>query len=110
MGRPSYTVDVRFCKKKELIFISHLDVVRLFQRAFRRISLPLLYTQGYHSRPKMSFQRALRLGVKSNKEKMVVFFTEDVDLQHAKVALNQTLPKGIRIVKMVYRRKKGNRS
>ena len=102
MNSPSFTVDIQFFKKKELIFISHLDVMRLFVRTFRRADLPLVYTQGFNPHPKVRFERALPLGVKGKKEKMAIFLTERVELKKARKTLNALLPKGIQITKMVY--------
>ncbi|MFH1384890.1 MAG: TIGR03936 family radical SAM-associated protein, partial [Candidatus Omnitrophota bacterium] len=59
MRQSSFVIDIEFSKQKELIYISHLDVVRLFMRTFRRADLPLVYTQGYNPHPKISFKRAL---------------------------------------------------
>lgn len=103
MNSPKFTVDIQFYKKKELIFISHLDVMRLFVRTFRRADLPLVYTQGFNPHPKVRFERALPLGVKGKKEKMTIFLAEKVELKKAKKTLNTLLPKGIQITKMVYR-------
>jgi len=97
------TVDIQFCKKRELIFISHLDVMRLFLRTFRRAGIPLLYTQGFNPRPKMRFERALPLGVKGRKEKMTIFLTKRLELKKVKKDINKLLPKGIQIIKMAYR-------
>ena len=102
----SIPVAIQFSKTNELVFISHLDVMRLFARIFRRINLPLLYTQGFNPRPKFSFARALALGVKSKKEVMTIYLTEYIDLKKAKVDSNALLPKGIKISKIAYQRKK----
>ena len=104
--RSSFAVKVLFCKRKELIFISHLDVVRLFFRTFRRARLPILYTQGYHPRPKVSFKRALPLGAKGKREEMTIRLTERMNLKELKEKLNSFLPKGIQILKMTYKEKR----
>ena len=104
--RSSCAVKVLFTKRKELIFISHLDVVRLFIRTFRRANLPILFTQGYHPRPKISFKRALPLGVKGKREEMIIRLTERMDLKALKKKLNSFLPKGIQIIKMTYKEKR----
>jgi len=49
-------------------YISHLDLQRLFHRAARRAGLPLIMSQGFSPRPKISFKRALKLGVESESE------------------------------------------
>ncbi|MBU1864054.1 MAG: TIGR03936 family radical SAM-associated protein [Candidatus Omnitrophica bacterium] len=106
MRQSSFVIDIEFSKQKELIYISHLDVVRLFMRTFRRADLPLVYTQGYNPHPKISFKRALRLGVKGNKEKMTMYCTHAIDIKSEKKNLNALLPKGVTISKMVHRRER----
>lgn len=44
-------------------FISHHDLMRLFERAIRRANIPICMSQGFNPRPKMSFPMALALGV-----------------------------------------------
>src|SRR5207302_1043609 len=48
-------VRVRFNKLGKIRWTSHRDVARMWERAFRRLSLPLAYTQGFSPRPKVSF-------------------------------------------------------
>ena len=44
-------------------YISHLDLMRVFQRAFKRAGLPLTHTQGFNPRPSVSIALPLSLGV-----------------------------------------------
>ena len=57
-----------FEKKGNAIWISHLDLMRLFQRAFKRAGLPLTHTQGYNPRPSVSIALPLSVGVESRCE------------------------------------------
>ena len=59
-----------FEKTGNAIFISHLDLMRLFQRAFQRSGLPLTHTQGFNPRPSVSIALPLSLGVESGCELM----------------------------------------
>ena len=54
-----------FEKKGNAVWISHLDLMRLFQRAFKRASLPLKHTQGYNPKPSVSIALPLSVGVES---------------------------------------------
>ena len=45
---------IRFGKNPRLRFISHLDLMRVFQRAFKRAGLNLKHTQGFNPRPSVS--------------------------------------------------------
>ena len=49
-------------------YISHLDLMRLFMRAMSRADLPLKMSEGFSQHPKLSFKRALKLGVESEDE------------------------------------------
>jgi len=54
-----------FEKRGNAVWISHLDLMRLFQRAFKRAGLPLKHTQGFNPRPSVSIALPLSVGVES---------------------------------------------
>lgn len=54
-----------FTKTGEAVWMSHLDLMRLFQRAFKRAGLHLTHTQGYNPRPSVSIALPLSVGVES---------------------------------------------
>jgi radical SAM-linked protein len=90
---------ILFAKVGEAVWISHLDLMRLFQRAFKRAGLDLTHTQGYNPRPSVSIALPLSVGVESLCELL------DFDLEGEKVpcqqivsALNQVLTKGIQVL------------
>ena len=92
---------ILFEKKGNSIWISHLDLMRLFQRAFKRAGLPLTHTQGFNPRPSVSIALPLSVGVESSCELL------DFDLDGDKVAnrivrgkLNDYLVPGIRVIKV----------
>lgn len=60
-------------------FLSHLDLIRALPRAFRRLGLPLFYSQGFHPKPDMTFGPALSLGVSSLCEIVDLKIAADVD-------------------------------
>jgi radical SAM-linked protein len=88
---------VRYTKTGLTRFISHLDVVRLFDRAARRAKISLAYSQGFHPRPKLSFGPPLSLGVGSIAEylDLEVEMGREADFQFK---LNPALPAGIQIL------------
>jgi radical SAM family uncharacterized protein/radical SAM-linked protein len=59
---------VWFGKQGEMSLVSHLDLVRLFDRVVRRADLPVAYTNGFHPGPRISIAHALPLGVTSSCE------------------------------------------
>ena len=54
-----------FEKTGNAVWISHLDLMRVFQRAFKRAGLPLTHTHGYNPRPSVSIALPLSVGVES---------------------------------------------
>ena len=54
-----------FKKTGNAIWVSHLDLMRVFQRAFKRAGLPLTHTQGFNPRPSVSIALPLSVGIES---------------------------------------------
>ncbi|MBX2860190.1 MAG: TIGR03936 family radical SAM-associated protein, partial [Vampirovibrio sp.] len=75
---PVCKVRVAIQKKKSVKFLSHLDWLRMFQRALTRSGLPVAYTQGFNPKHKISFGPALSLGVESDGEYIDVFLSSHV--------------------------------
>ena len=88
-----------FSKTGKARFISHLDLVRLFQRASRRASVPVLITQGFSPRLKISISRALKLGVESAAEEALFTMSAPVEPEVFVSAMNKKLPYGVSIIK-----------
>ncbi|SDK57804.1 TIGR03936 family radical SAM-associated protein [Natronincola ferrireducens] len=97
-----HRIRSRFYKKGDMVFISHLDLIRLFERAFRRANIAISYTQGYNPHPIMSFATALAIGVASEGEYIDIEITEPMDLEDFANKLNKVLPEGLRIIKSQY--------
>jgi radical SAM-linked protein len=72
-------IRIRFSKSGDLRLISHRDMVRMFERLFRRVGAPLAMTQGFHPRPRMTFPDALALGVVGLNEIVEVVLATEVD-------------------------------
>ena len=90
-------LTVTFCKKGLMKFISHLDLMRLFQRALKRADLPIAYTCGFSPHPKMSFKNALKLGLESENEEAVFYINGWMKPEEFKMRLQSQLPEGIMI-------------
>ena len=67
-GVPATTVRLQYCKRETVRFISHLDLLRELERTFRRAELPVVYTEGFSPRPKLSAGPPLALGWTSDAE------------------------------------------
>lgn len=90
-----------FYKHDEVRFVSHLDMQRLFQRAFRRAGLPLSYSKGFNPHPLLSFATALSVGYTSECEYFDVFLDEKIDADEFRSRVNAVLPEGVAVTKAV---------
>ena len=90
-----------FTKLAPVRFVSHLDMQRLFQRAFRRAGLPLAYSQGFNPHPLLAFATALSVGYTSDGEYFDVTLTEQLPTQEFTDRVNAVLPDGVRIIDAV---------
>ncbi|MFN4194589.1 MAG: TIGR03960 family B12-binding radical SAM protein [Thermosynechococcus sp.] len=81
-----------FGKTGEMTLLSHLDLLRLFERAVRRAQLPIAFTGGFHPSPRISTASALPLGVTSYGEIVDLEFYREVDPPTVLEQLRQQLP------------------
>lgn len=88
---------LRFAKLGKIRWTSHRDVARMWERAFRRVQLPLAYSEGFSPRPKVSFGLALPTGHESVAEYLDVELTglDGVDLPTLTDRLSEALPVGV---------------
>ena len=90
-----------FQKTGNAIFISHLDLMRLFQRAFKRAGLPLTHTQGFNPRPSVSIALPLSVGVESHCELLDFDLSgETVACEEIKERLNKALVSGVEVLEV----------
>ena len=88
-----------FEKTGNAVWISHLDLMRLFQRAFKRAGLPLTHTQGFNPRPSVSIALPLSVGVESQCELLDFdLYGEPVPNEEILVRLNAALVEGVRVL------------
>ena len=88
-----------FEKTGNAIFISHLDLMRLFQRAFKRAGLPLTHTQGFNPRPSVSIALPLSLGMESTCELLDFdLYGEPIENTQVLDRLNAALVEGVRVL------------
>ena len=78
-------------------YISHLDLMRVFQRAFKRAGLPLTHTQGFNPRPSVSIALPLSLGVESQCELLDFELERPYACAEIREKLNATLIDGVYI-------------
>ena len=90
-------IRIRFSRGEELKFISHLDIMRLWQRALQRAGIPLAYTEGFSPHPRISLAAPLAVGVTSQSELMDVFCDKWVSPHSFTASVSRQLPPGIEI-------------
>lgn len=78
---------VWFRKGERVRYISHLDVLRAWERAIRRAGLPLSYSQGFTPHPKIAFASPLPLGFLSEAEVMDISLDERVEADEFRARL-----------------------
>lgn len=90
-----------FAKEGSAIYISHLDLMRAFQRSFRRAGLMLKHTQGFTPRAMVSIALPLSVGVSSQCEFLDFELAEGCEAELSQVTerLNAALPAGIQVLK-----------
>lgn len=91
-------VRITFTKQGALRYIGHLDLHRVWERALRRASLPLSYSQGFHPQPKISLAAALPLGFSSRSEVLDVRLNEDIPTEDISERLKDNLPPDIKVL------------
>jgi radical SAM-linked protein len=91
---------VRFSRGEEIKYISHLDIMRLWERALRRARIPLAYSEGFSPRPRMSMAAPLSVGVTSEAELMDIFLSKMVSPHWFTGAVSQQLSPGIEILEV----------
>ena len=86
-----------FIKEGRAVYISHLDLLRTFQRVFLRQGLVLRHSQGFHPHPILSFALPLPVGQSSACEVLDFEVVEDMDGKGLPESLNRFMPEGIQI-------------
>ena len=89
-----------FEKTGSAIWISHLDLMRVFQRAFKRGALRLKHTQGFSPRAIVSIALPMSVGVESRCE-LLDYELEGQPVEHEELVrrLNETMPSGVRVLR-----------
>lgn len=89
---------LRFEKSGRAVYISHLDLMRTMQRAFKRAGCALKHSEGFNPHPILSILLPLSVGVSSVCELMDFQLTEEYDLAALPETLTAAMPEGIRVI------------
>ena len=93
---------ILFEKTGNAVYISHLDLMRLFQRAFKRGGLNLKHTQGFSPRAMVSIALPMSVGVESQCEILdyELVGQEELSFDEIRERLNRTMPAGVRVLEV----------
>lgn len=86
---------ITFSKGEEIKYISHLDLMRAWERVLRRARIPLAYSQGFNPRPRLFFASALPLGFTGRAEMLDVILEQHMDLREFASRVRERLPIGL---------------
>jgi radical SAM-linked protein len=81
-------------------YVSHLDFVRVFGRAFRRAELPIAYSEGFNPHPLLTFALPLSVGYTSECELMEFVMEKEMETEEIKEKLQKAMPIGIEITEV----------
>jgi radical SAM family uncharacterized protein/radical SAM-linked protein len=87
--------QVFYSKSGQAKYFGHLEMVKIFLRAIKRAGLPVKYSEGFHPKPKVSFDDPLPIGLESQNELMYIKVSDNVKRQQIIKGLNQHLPQGL---------------
>lgn len=86
---------IRFRKASDLRFVSHLDLMRSFERLLRRANLPFRMTEGFHPTPRLIFAQSLSLGLVGHSEVVELELTETIEPDDLLDRMRSQAPKGL---------------
>ncbi len=94
-----------FSKNRRVQYVSHLDTLRVFERAMRRAKLPASYSQGFHPHPLITFAQPLGVGISSKSELVEIAFDRPLCVGEQE-RFSQSMPEGFGILNYCENEKK----
>lgn len=98
----------KFVRGDEVKYISHLDMMKVFERAARRAEIPVTYSQGFNPHPQMVFGLPLSVGVTSEAEYADFELDELMEPEEFIKRMNGSLPEGFSVIRAEVRQAKNN--
>lgn len=102
------SIRVRFSRGEAVKFISHLDLMKVFERAIRRSGLPIAYSKGFNPHPQMVFGLPLSVGMTSGCEYADFELENETEPGVFMKKLNESLPEGVRVTAAAINNSKKN--
>lgn len=91
---------IRFSCGGALRHVSHLDLMRTWERVCKRGRLPLSHSQGFSPRPRIALAAPLAVGMTSEAELLDLILAQRIEPATARAALEPQLPGGLRIISL----------
>jgi len=91
-------IRIKYIKSEKVKFVSHLETMKVFQRAIRRIGLKAKYSQGFNQQMQLIFALPLPVNVLSDSEYVDIFFDVDYDNKEVEYKLKEQMPEGFIII------------
>jgi radical SAM-linked protein len=88
-------VRVTWARGEPLRFISHLDLMRFWERALRRAGLKVAYSEGFTPHPRIQLGAPLPVGTTGEAEQMDVYLAEPVSAEEFLRRVRGQLPTGV---------------
>lgn len=96
-----HRLRLKFSRGEQLKFLSHLDLMRLWERALRRAGMELAYSEGFSPHPRISLAAPLAVGITSVAELMDVFLSHRITGGLFVEKVGPQLPNGIGIMQIL---------
>ena len=93
-------VRVMYKKEGRAVYISHLDIMRTFQRVLTRAGIAVKHTEGFNPHPYISIALPLSLGYSGEGEFLDMVITDEMKNAEIVSRMNATLPEGIEVIRV----------
>lgn len=98
MNEPRQRWRLVFARGDAALYLSHLDIAKLWERAFRRAGIPVALSGGFNARPRLIFAAPLPLGTLAEGEIADIYLSERLTLADLRARLQRDLPNGFTLV------------
>ena len=95
-------VQIIYSKSKEAVYLSHLDVMKVFEQALSRADIPVVFSNGFNPRPEIVFAHPLSVGIESTGEIFEAKLEEKIETSYLVKQLNRVLPNGLTVLSAEY--------
>jgi len=90
-------LKISYVKQDEAKYFGHLELSNIILRSIRRAGIPVKYSEGFHPKPRISFEDPLPIGLESLNETLYLTVPDTVKPQTAMKRLNDHLPMGLEV-------------